>query len=285
MIKEYKLKCANGYKVMCETYNSANQVVQDSKNRKITNYCFYDMTNKLGGRSPSWCEVKSFEEALELLENGYQQVVEDFKLRIKSNIQGSGKRISFKNDIVGYAPIVPLAVLGVPNSMMNSYMKPIKAKVIDIYYDGTFSFYVDSKDIINTGADIISIVLQLEQQGYRFNIYQVQSYSDSNDCDMMCVKIKDAMQPIDLKRMSFPMAHTAFFRVIGFDWYSKTPKGKYRRNYGHAICHEGRVNNKLSEMAKEMFGQNAVYICGNELLNKKDKEKYLKEVLTNGKSN
>lgn len=281
VIRKFNLKCAGDYKVMLESYNSAAEVVSDCRKRSITNISFNNMNDgNLGGKGKSWCGVESYDKALELLEQGCQPIVDKLKSKIKANLEGQGKRLTFHNDIVGYAPIVPLAVLGVPNSMINSRMKQIKAKVIDVYYDGTFSCGVDSSDIINTGAKVISVILELEQQGYRFNLYQVQSYSDSDDCDLMCVKLKDAGQPIDLKRISFPMTHTAFFRVIGFDWYSKTPKGRHRGAYGHAFCHESKVNKKLGEAFKEMFGNNAVYISGNELLNKKDKgEEYLKEVI------
>lgn len=281
VIKEVKLKCADGYKIMVEKYNSASEVVADCKKRSITSNSFDNMDNgNLGGHSYTWCGVKSYEEALGYLENGYQPTVDKLKTQIKANLQGQGKRISFHNDIVGYAPIVPLAVLGVPNSMINSKMKPIKAKVIDVYYDGTFSSCIKSDEIIETGAKVISVILQLEQQGYRFNLYQVQSYSDDSNCDLLCVKLKDAGQPIDLKRISFPMTHTGFFRVIGFDWYSKTPKGIYRCAYGRALCHTSKVNEKLDIVSKELFGDNAVYVSGNYLLNQENGEEYLKEVFT-----
>lgn len=282
VIREYQLKSANGYKIMCERYNSAAEVVVDCKTRKITNRSFDNMADgNLGGQDKKWCGVKSYDEALEYLEKGYQPVVDKLKFEIKANLSGQGKRISFHNDIVGYAPIVPLAIMGVPNAMVNNHMKQIKAKVVDVYYDGVFRCVVSSEDIIKTGSKVIAVILQLEQQGYRFNLYQVQSYSDREDCDMMTVKLKDAAQPIDLKRISFPLTHPGFFRVIGFDWYSKTPKGKYRSCYGHAIGYEDSVKSKLPAMFKEMFGSNAVFVSGAELLQKGDKgEEYLREVFT-----
>lgn len=283
MIKEFKIKACNGYKVMCEIYNSTADVVNDCKKRSITDKNFDNMNDgNLGGNRSAWCGVKSYEEALNLLESGYQPIVDKMKENLKATVQGNAKRISFHNDIVGYAPIVPLAVLGVPNSMINSRMKPIKAKVVDVYYEGTFPSRVSSDKIINAGSKVISAIMMLEQQGYRFNLYQIQSYADQKGCDMLCVKVKDATQPIDLKRMSFPIAHTAFFRVIGFDWYSKTPQGKYRCGYGHALFHEERVSEKTTEMFKEMFGGNAVCISGAKLQEEKEPEKYLKEVFTNG---
>lgn len=283
VIREYKV--ANGYKIMCERYNSAAEVVNDAKTRKITNSRFDNMAVNLGGQSSCWSGVKNYKEALQLLSEGYQPVVEKLKAEIKANVQGNAKRVSFRNDIVGYAPVVPLAIMGVPNAMMNSYMKTIKAKVVDVYYDGTFRSGVKSDDILKTGAKVLSVIIALEQQGYRFNLYQAQSYADGEDCDMLVVKIKDAAQPLDLKRVSFPMTHTAFFRVIGFDWYSKTPRGKFRSAYGHALVNEGRVNKKIDEIAKTMFGENAVYISGEQLRQEGSRaEEYLKERFTKCKN-
>ena len=279
VIREYKV--ANGYKIMCERYNSAAEVVNDAKTRKITNSRFNNMAVNLGGQGSNWCGVKNYEKALKLLSEGYQPVVEKLKAEIKANVQGNAKRVSFRNDIVGYAPVVPLAVMGVPNAMMNSHMTTIKTKVIDVYYDGTFRSGVKSDDILKTGAKVLSVIIALEQQGYRFNLYQAQGYADGEDCDMLVVKIKDAAQPLDLKRVSFPMTHTAFFRVIGFDWYSKTPRGKYRSAYGHALVNEDRVKGKIDDIAKTMFGENAIYISGEKLRQEGSRaEKYLKERFT-----
>ena len=288
IIVEYKSKCANDYKIMCESYNSAADVVRDCREREFISGKGFDNMGDghLGGNAPSWLGVESYEQALKLLEEGYQPVVEEMKTMIKTNLQGEGKRISFHNDVVGYAPIVPLAIMGVPNSMLNSYMKPIKSKVVDVYYDGVFRGVTSSSDIIATGAKVISVIMKLEQQGYRFNLYQVQGYSDETGTNLMKVKLKDAAQPIDLKRISFPMAHTAFFRVIGFDWYSKTPRGRYISGYGKALSDISKTSGKLNEMFKEMFGKNAVYVSGNAIMYRgKDGEKYLMEVFTECEKN
>lgn len=264
-----------------ESYNSTADVVNDCNTRKITDSLFDDMQTDLGGHSKSWCGVDSYEQALQFLEEGYQPTVEKLKTGIKANLQGNGKRISFHNDIVGYAPIVPLAILGVPNSMINSRMKPIKAKVIDVYYNMTAGAMTDSQDIIKAGVKLLSAVIALEQQGYRFNLYAVQNYYSNRKCYCLKVKVKDAMQPVDLKRISFPLTHTGFFRVIGFDWYSKCPEAKYMAGYGHSLDYDFS-NEQMQKTAKEIFGDNAVWFgCVNVI---REKEGYVKEVLENAGS-
>lgn len=273
IIKEHNI---DGYRIMTEAYYNTSDIVNDLKKRNITNRSFDNMQNgTLGGNSKSVCGVETYEEAIELLEKGYQPIVEKLKANIGENVRGLSKRISFSNDVVGFAPVVPLAIMGVPTSMINTRIKPIKAKVIDLYVDITYTASDTSDEIIKSSSRILSVVLKLEQAGYRFNIFCVKSQSDERDCDMMIVKIKNAAQPVDLKRISFPVAHTAFSRVIGWDWYSRFPKGRYRCGYGRSLTLHANFKN---EWAKKMFGDNAILI-GAKMLMKKD-EKYIEEVFT-----
>lgn len=277
--KKIKINNHRGMTVNLEMYDSAIDVYEDCTRRAITDSAFKDMAKKQMG---SFEDVKNYDEALKFLRNGYQPTVN--KLREKMTVKDPGqKRVSFQNNIVGSSPIVPLALKGVPNCMVDTRMKTIKCKVIDIYYDMTCSCGTRSEKIIENGQKMLGAILDLEHQGYRFNLYAIQTYSDSDSADVLAVKIKSSNQPLDLKRMSFPLTHTAFFRVIGFDWYSKFPKGKYRFGYGHGIGYE-LDKEQTREFSSKMFGDNAIYIAGKNILH--EDEEYIKEVLKNaGKVN
>jgi hypothetical protein len=230
----------------------------------------------------SWNGVRSYEEAHDYMKNGYQPTVESMRGVLKATRSGEGKRFSFQNQIQGFVPVVPLALKNVPNCMINMQMKPIKAKVVDIYYDMGASCGVDSNDIIKAGQVLLGTVIEMEKQGYRFNLYACQSYSGGGGCDFLMVKVKDASQPLDLKRISFPLTHTAFFRVIGFDWYSKVPGGKYRSAYGSALTYN--LNQRRAGQAfKQMFGNNSAYFSATEIISG-GKEYVRKEVENNGNS-
>lgn len=273
--KTVKVDTRTTIKVMCEKYDSANEVVSDCENRKITDRQFEDIK---GASSWKWRGVESYEHAMELMRYGYQPTVDKLKEKLKFSRQGNGKRISFVNNIVGANPIVPLAMMGVPNCMVDMQMKPIKCKVIDVYYDMTMNCGVSCETIIANGQKLLGVILELERSGYRFNLYGTQTYCDNNAMDMLVVKVKSANQPIDLKRISFPLTHVGFFRVIGFDWYSKTPKGTFKYGYGRGVGYK-LSDKQLKEFAKNMFGNNAIYISAAKM----DAD-HLKEVFTNEKS-
>lgn len=280
MSTNYQRKITAGglknYEVNIEVYESANEMARDCKTRPMTSSSFED---KSRGRFDSWEGVKTYGEALELLANGYQPTVEAMRDKVKGKVMGEQKRMQFQNNVAGFAPIVPLALKGVPNSMIDMRIKPMKCKVIDIYYDMTCSCGTKSEQIIANGQKLLGVILDLEKQGYRFNIYGMQTYTDSESADIVAVRIKSAKQPLDLKRISFPLTHTAFFRVIGFDWYSKTPKGHYRRGYGCGLGYTIRDDKNLQDFAHELLGKNAVFFFGERIMHKG--EEYLKEVILN----
>lgn len=269
----------NNYNFHMECFNSAQEVVKMCQERRVTDSSFYDMaTHRI---DEDWHKVKSYAEALDLMKTGYQPTVEKMRGVFKTKVSGEGKRFSFQNNIQGFAPVVPLALKGVPNCMMDMYMRPIKNKVVDVYYDMVASCSVGGEQIIKAGQMLLGSIIELERQGYRFNLYAVQSYSDNRDCDMMVVKLKDSAQPLDIKRISFPLTHTAFFRVIGFDWYSKVPEGKYRSRYGRALSYEFS-DKELQDMAHQLWGKTTIYFSAAKIINVS--EEHIKEVLSNGNS-
>jgi len=274
--KKFVFSTGKKFKANIEFYNSAQEVVDDCKTRKNTSSSFHDYSKE--SVKEDWHGVKTYEEALELLRTGYQPTVDAFK-NVKFKSSGNGKRISFQNNIAGFAPVVPLALKGVPNSMINMTMKPIKCKVIDVYYDMTVNCSTSTETIIENGQMILGAIKELENQGYRFNLYAVQSYSESSDADVLCIKVKSSDKPLDLKRISFPLTHPAFFRVIGFDWYGKCPVATYRCAYGRGMGYE-LSDTELKEFAKQAFGDNAIYMSAGKYLGDKN---HVMEVLANDK--
>lgn len=270
----------NGFTVNLEAYGSAMDVASDCKAREVHDKRFDDFTRRSVDRD--WYGVDSYEEALRLLADGYQPTVEKLKDTLKISRMGNGKRIAFQNNIAGFAPIVPLALKGVPNCMVGMTMKQIKCKVVDVYYDLAVPCYVSTETIVKNGQKLLETILRLEAEGYRFNLFGMQAYSDEKSADILTVKVKSSDKPIDLKRMSFPLTHPAFFRVIGFDWYSRFPESKYRSGYGRALKHTIGKNG-ADELIKKLCGDNAIYFSGAEMTDAD--EEHLKEVLTNAKAN
>ena len=74
----------------------------------------------------------------------------------------------------------------------------------------------DAKDIMNAGLTVLKIAYSLERKGFRVRIdvnpFLARS-SREETCALVCVK--DWRQPIDIKKVAFPIAHPAMFRRLG----------------------------------------------------------------------
>ena len=289
--QEFNVKIRDKYTInlKAERYESARDVVNDCKNRPVR-YSGYNLANK--EIKEGWHGVKSYEEALQLLDDGYQPTVERLR-EVLDVTPKAGPRFKFSNEPQGFIPIVPLALKCVPNSMIDMRIRPMKAKVLDIYYDMTASCSHDPEDFIKAGQVLLSTVIGLEKQGYRFNLYAIQSYYDGwNDADLknntraldiLCVKIKSSDKPIDLKRISFPLTHPAFFRVIGFDWQSKSPITRYiGSGRGRAVSYEYDTK-ECDQIMQTAFGNNIFYLSASRLIDNDYTRETLTEVLTNAK--
>ena len=79
-----------------------------------------------------------------------------------------------------------------------------------------------------------------------------------------------------MKRISFPLCHTAFTRVIGFDWCSKFPLGIFHKRYGTSLTTAVGAET-ANVLIKKMFGSNSIYISNMEI--RKNGETYQKEAL------
>ena len=267
------------HKANIEIYDSVMDVVNDCKSRKITSKDFDDMQKE--ALRKGWHGVDTYDEALRLMRDGWTDKVEALQAEVNKSKTIDTKRIAFKNDIQGFAPIVPLAILGIPNAMINTAVKPIKSKVISIYYNSSISSKNDSDTLVKNGKKVIEAVIKLEKDGYRVNLNVVQTYAESSSSDVLVVKVKSANQPLDLKRVCFPIMHAAMFRVIGFDWYSKFPKGKHRCGYGCPLKNALGSDEKAREFMRAMFGKEAVYLIATEIQGKSSDD--VAEMLKGGK--
>lgn len=249
------------FKVNVEQYLSVGELADDCAKRPVIIHG-YDMHKE--SYDPDFHGVRSYDEALELMRFGYQPTVNKITEHMRSAKHHADKRVVFENNIYGFAPVVPLALLGVPNNMINVTIKPIKFKVIDLYYDCGAVCCYSSDQMIEAGAQMLSTIINMEQQGYRFNLYVAASFCDCNGVDIMLVKVKDSDKPLDIKRISFALTHSAYFRVIGFDWQGKSPVARnlgYGR--GKSLPREFHSDKISQEIFTQMFGKTAIY-CSSE---------------------
>lgn len=262
MIKNYEItrttKKGKEYTFVVEEFSSAYELVDTNLRRPVTPQWEDDRFE--ASRVPKekdFFGVSSRDEAYELLRDGWTQELESMNIAMKKIATVTApKRSAFKNDVVGFAPVVPLAMMNVPNSMLNTNVKPVKSKVIKIIYDVTDGCGTKAETFIKRGKKIMEAIVTLERSGYRCELYAFQSYFDERKAECLMVKVKESNQPLDVKRMMFPLTHPAFFRVIGFEWEDRFPPARHLWGRGKAF----HYNSDHEEVAKLMFGEETVFL-------------------------
>lgn len=234
----------------------------------------YENDERISSKS-NWYGVSSKKEAYDLLKNGWQIGTEKALGKLQELRNSSREKTTFKNDVVGFCPNVPLSLMNVPNSMINVSKRSVKNKVLNIVYFNSVSWTVKGGDMIKAGVNVVNALLDVEKSGYRVNLNVATAYCERKAYVSM-VNVKSANQSLNLLKMMFPLANPAWLRVIGFDWLYKS-KAPYMDGNGIPIYRYMEKNGlDIKDVEKLVFGDNTVYI--DYKMAEKGTE-YVKEVL------
>lgn len=209
----------------------------------------------------SFTGTKNWDEAVHLFETGYTDVLPEIKTGIEKNVKASGvqNRRFVRTGVVGYAPHVPNAILGLPNSMIYTEVPPQKVKAITIYYAPTENCGTETKEFIRSGICALSAINILEMSGVRVNL-NVVIFSGLNlyetEGTFPTVKVKDFRDQMDVRKLCFPIVHPSLFRRFGFKWLETSPQIKEKGwcfGYGHH-------SQKFNAIIRENMDENERYI-------------------------
>lgn len=185
--------------------------------------------------SYSWERAESYEQARGYLENGYNENVERLVKGVNALANGQATKTKRYADMVGYQPIVPNAVMGLPKSMMNHKKVKVKAKIITIAFDPGVMGSVKPESVLEYGCKFINWVQNLEAKGYRVRIEFMKSMAESagdKEQYILLIPLKSENQPLNIKRMSFALTHVAMQRYLVWDWAERLPGSKQMWGFG-----------------------------------------------------
>lgn len=205
-----------------------------------------------------WSGTNSLDEAISLLTKGDKEslsllnnakvitdaMFKDVKVNKPKNV----------NSVEGHQPIVPHAIMGLPESMIKTVRQPKKNKVVNIFINSSQSGGTDKEDIAFHGAMMLSAIEQLEKNGYRVGIYvgKIAYLSSSESVTGYIVNIKQPMSPLNILKCSFYMVNPSFLRRISFKIDETEPKIEdcTHSGYGKATNYKD-IENIVSSTFKE----------------------------------
>lgn len=186
-------------------------------------------------------KTKSFEEAVELFKNGWSDMATKLvqKLKVIESKTEPAMKPRSQLDVCGYQAVVPLYLQGVPNSMINKKMVPIKQKVITINKSIDYSGGTSADKIIDESIKAMQIIKKLEAQGYRCNLNIVlgstAGWGKNEKQFLIKVRIKSANEKMNISKLAFPLVHPSMLRRLFFRFIEVYPNvTKYFiSGYGH----------------------------------------------------
>lgn len=212
-------------KLVVEKFDSLNQYLDVIKSRKPN--AVFENEKELASESEgfSFTHTNSYSEADELARVGYKEGLDKLKAaNNKTRHLGSTVKALPSTGVVGFAPHVPNAITGVPNSMITTQRVEQRAKVISILYYMGGSCRIGTNSFIEAGKNVLNVIYSLELQGYRVALNVITSFCANKERAFSIVQIKNWRQPSNPLKISYPLIHPSFFRRHGIKWVETTPE-------------------------------------------------------------
>jgi len=245
-------------KVIKEHFNSIDEMLKIINSRP-NNVAMMGKNESHETGSSYFYGTETYDEALDLIKRGYKDILPQIKSGVAENLKRTEtrQRRRIENGVVGYAPNVPNAILGLPNSMINVKSVPQKVKAISLVVGITENAGTGTEEFIKSGIAALGVVNSLELQGYRVNLKVACKVSRMDSERVFCtVTVKNYRDHLDLQKLCFPLAHPSMFRRFGFKWMETVPE---LTNSGWAFGY-GQSYHNYDEFKKLFLAENEYFI-------------------------
>jgi hypothetical protein len=155
---------------------------------------------------------------------------------------------SIETSVAGFSPIVPHAIIGLPNSMMNSVKARKPSRVLKIGVNCARPHSVSESEALNRGRAILAVIQYLEQSGYSLELWAYWRNVSRHDLMLKAdinVKIKASNERLNVASLAFAICSTAFNRRLCWRFAESCPKSwrlstkKHRYGFGQLANNSG----------------------------------------------
>ena len=254
--------------IYIESFDNLQNFATTIKNRK-ENSVFAKhpelLISQLDGRAEK-VGTSSYEEAESLLQNGDKTNLAKLKrANVKNMIQSNSytaNMLKAQKHVCGCLPNIPLYLIGVPNNMLNFKRTPAKSKIINILVNIAVSYDITANQIIEAGANISSIIRELEKNGIRVNLYASCFANRENDYIGFVINLKKSSAPLNMLNITYPLINPSMLRRHFFRFVETIPakiSSKFVGNYGQVISfntmlkHEPKLNKYKDAIIIDMY--------------------------------
>lgn len=252
-----------------QTFDGTNELAKYIKTAPTNKIWEYERLASQTEKRIRFNDFDSLEDAIKALEYGTDIYYKDFKKNIKKvqefiSKKEKNKTANYKNDKVGFLPIVPRVLQGNPINMVNQDVKPKPFPTARIILEKSNSACVDSDDMNGFYAIIFVLIQILENRGIRCEIWIAESTYQSQEIMISKVKLKNYMQPLNIYKIQFPIIASDYLRRICFRLLETNPdikEGGWTNGYGTPILREFNFEANQKEIYKAIgIEENDIFI-------------------------
>lgn len=210
---------------MTKVYNGNNwNIVEIETTRELENFlsapALQGRKNSSETGSKSFTGTASFEQADNLRRKGDKKslaMLNKYKIKFDKYIQyNNGYKIKQRNDIHGFVPIVPNAIIGLPLSMINQSREAKKVKGIDIFYNVSVRCSTRTDDIARKGAIMLSLIDALERKGFRVNLKVGSVCTKGKTVHGIVTTMKRYDEPLNIRKLAYYLVNPSCLRRTFF---------------------------------------------------------------------
>ena len=170
----------------------------------------------------------SYDEAVKLLKDGWQDKAQELtkKLSVVKNQVVSTQVQKVIYDVVGFQASVPRYLQGIPTSMVNKKLVPIKQKIITLDKDISYNCSITTEQIIEASVQTLQLIKKIEAQGIRVNLNLVWGASaghTGHTKEVVKVRLKSANERLNISKLAFPLVHPSMLRRLFFRYLEVAP--------------------------------------------------------------
>ena len=251
-----------------EEFDSIHEYLRIEKQRDWNSFFAGKSHSSRRGEGYGFNASSSFEEACDLLTNGWSEPLnkmrDAFNHKVRVNTTESRTKAQNRYNVMGHTPSVPRFIEGLPDAMVETIRQPMKSKTIHLMYDTVVAGSMSTEQMTKAGVAVLETVSYLERLGYRVKLTSVGAFVLKSEFGgrgvMGGIVMKEYRQPLDVKKLCFPVAHGDMSRRIFFGWQEKTPVlREYCNGYGHGTFNESP--SERDKLQKALEAEGGFFIC------------------------
>lgn len=192
------------------------------------NEVFKDASHSSVNGNESFTGTKSFDEAVELMHNGWTDMAGKLTQKLKAAEAKQQPQMKPRpvRSPAGYQAIVPAYLNGDPNNMVGSKRMPVKQKVITLCKCIDYSGGTTTETIINESVKAMQVIKRVESLGFRVNLDVVVGASEGSGgyTFVARIRVKSAGERLNVSKLAFPLVHPSMLRRISFRFTEVWPE-------------------------------------------------------------